>query len=348
MEEKYKKEINKIENSFKEKISHFDDLLNINDIVYNTYIKSKENYYHNINIINLLINYYEKGNIITKELEHNEDFMETVNQKKHERNEPKKEKINNLNIIQKENQFDIIRGNNKERFSYSTLKKQSDNFEIFRIDNYKEELNFKTVEYKKRTPKNIKKSKSIIECSYCKSIDNLRRCLCKMIICKNCLDTQKNTNCIKNCYIFKNGSNYTSTIYNLSKYPLYDNTEIILYFEKVSWVRSGITFSEEMIKDQNDDNSPKYDVYIILEDLVQYYTLKNEWKSLKNDKINPLKKGDKMTIIYKKKELHFSVNNNYIRLIEIDSNKKKDPYLLVQCRNENSKVKILSITQKLD
>lgn len=55
-----------------------------------------------------------------------------------------------------------------------------------------------------------------------------------------------------------------------------------------------------------------------------------------------------MIIIYKKKELHFSVNNNYIGLIEIDTNKNKDPYLLIQCRNEKSKVKILSITQKLD
>ena len=89
-------------------------------------------------------------------------------------------------------------------------------------------------------------------------------------------------------------------------------------------------------------------MYIILEDLVQYYTMNNGWKELKNDKIEPLKKGDTMTIIYKKKELHFSVNNKYIGLINIESNKNKDPYLLVQCRNENSKVKIISITQKID
>ena len=67
---------------------------------------------------------------------------------------------------------------------------------------------------------NQEKSFFIFECTYCGSNENLRRCLCKKIICERCLEAQKNTECSKCCYIFKSGHNTTSTVYNLSKYPL--------------------------------------------------------------------------------------------------------------------------------
>jgi len=81
---KSENEKKRIENEFKEKINNFKELLKINDIIYNTYITSKENYFHNINIINLLVNYYKKKNSIIKEMENNEDFMETVKQREFE------------------------------------------------------------------------------------------------------------------------------------------------------------------------------------------------------------------------------------------------------------------------
>ena len=90
LEQSYKNEIKKIENEFKQKTIQLKELLNINDIIYTTYNEGKENYFHSLNIINLLINYYEKGNTIIKEMENNEDFMETIKQKEYEINNPKK------------------------------------------------------------------------------------------------------------------------------------------------------------------------------------------------------------------------------------------------------------------
>ena len=54
---------------------------------------------------------------------------------------------------------------------------------------------------------NTEKSFFIFECAYCSSNENLRRCLCKKIICERCLEAQKNTDCIKCCYIFQSGHN---------------------------------------------------------------------------------------------------------------------------------------------
>ena len=82
MEKKFENEKHRIEKEFKEKINNLEELLKINDIIYNTYNSSKENYFHNINIINLLVNYYNKGNEIIREMKDNEDFMETIKQRK--------------------------------------------------------------------------------------------------------------------------------------------------------------------------------------------------------------------------------------------------------------------------
>ena len=50
LEKKFENEKNRIVNLFKEKINNLKELLKINDIIYNTYNTSKENYFHNINI----------------------------------------------------------------------------------------------------------------------------------------------------------------------------------------------------------------------------------------------------------------------------------------------------------
>ena len=103
LEIKYKSEIIKVENSFNQKINQLNELLNINDIIYNTYNKNKENYFYSKNIINLLINYYEKGNNIIEEMKNNEDFMETIKQKEYENNQSQKDEKINLNNIKIEN-----------------------------------------------------------------------------------------------------------------------------------------------------------------------------------------------------------------------------------------------------
>jgi hypothetical protein len=195
---------------------------------------------------------------------------------------------------------------------------------------------------------NIEKSFYIFECAYCTSSENLRRCLCKKLICERCLESQKNVECIKTCYIFQSGCNSTTVTYNLSKHPLPKNAEIKLYFEEVNWVRSGISFSKEIANDQTDINCPQFDIYCILEDLKQLYTMNGGWKTCFN-KNQSLRKGDYMTILYKNGELQFLVNDiNLGTIINIDAQKKKEPYLLVHCRSNKSKVQILSITEKLD
>ena len=102
-------EINNIEISFKEKINQLKDLLNINDIIYTTYIINKENYFHNINIINLLINYYKKGNDIVKSLENNEGFIEAIKQKDYELEKSRNDELinKNLDIEIKEEEYDF-------------------------------------------------------------------------------------------------------------------------------------------------------------------------------------------------------------------------------------------------
>ena len=118
LERKYKNEKIKIENKFKQEINHINELLNINDIIYNTYNKNKENYFYNINIINLLINYYEKGNKIIKEMKDNEDFMETIKQKEYEMIKSPKDENINLNLDNIENNIKLEVKNEEKKRKY--------------------------------------------------------------------------------------------------------------------------------------------------------------------------------------------------------------------------------------
>ena len=75
--------------------------------------------------------------------------------------------------------------------------------------------------------------------------------------------------CFKNMYfLFNNNLNYTTQIYNISKFPLPHNCEVVIHFTKVDWVRVGITLDKEIINNQEDKNNPLYDIYYIIEDLM--------------------------------------------------------------------------------
>mgnify|MGYP006873070453 CR=1 FL=1 len=94
LEQKFGNEKKRIENQFKDKIDTLEELLKINDIIFNTYNTSKENYFHSINIINLLVNYYNKGNKIIEKMKDNEDFMETIRQREYDLNKIQLEDAN--------------------------------------------------------------------------------------------------------------------------------------------------------------------------------------------------------------------------------------------------------------
>ena len=143
LEKEYKNDLKKFEKEFNEEINKLKELLIINSIIYNTYNKNKENYFHNINIINLLINYFEKGNNIVIEMKNNEDFMETINQKYYESSIPKSEEINlNKSFVQENkisNQIkEQIVPEDKYNANTSPRKKSKKKTFITNIDNNKD------------------------------------------------------------------------------------------------------------------------------------------------------------------------------------------------------------------
>ena len=81
LENNNKNEITLYTTDLNEKISHYSELAKINEIIYNTYNKYRDNYFHNKNIINILINYSDKDNNILKEIKNNNVFMESKKQK---------------------------------------------------------------------------------------------------------------------------------------------------------------------------------------------------------------------------------------------------------------------------
>lgn len=187
----------------------------------------------------------------------------------------------------------------------------------------------------------------IVSCSNCKSNENLRRCLCKKSYCFKCIESQKNINCIKKCYLFHNNTKFTSEVYNLSKFVLPKNFEAKILFNSVDWVRTGICFGNEILHDQNDQNCPQYDIYCILEDLVQFYTVNSGWKKcFPNNNRKSLRAGDVMTLVLYNNELKYYVNSNDLgSVIKIDLQNKKDMYLFVQTRTNKSRAEILYISE---
>ena len=133
-------------------------------------------------------------------------------------------------------------------------------------------------------------------CNICNSTEEIRRCICNKCYCFRCLEDGEDIECAKTCYLFHNNLNYTTEIYNISKYPLPRNFEVKLHFSSVDWVRTGITFNKEIINDQSDVNCPQYDIYCILEDLIQFYTLKTGWKNCFRNDNRLLKNGDNVKI----------------------------------------------------
>lgn len=190
------------------------------------------------------------------------------------------------------------------------------------------------------------KTFNILNCYFCESSDNLRKCVCKKSICLKCLYSGKNTDCINNCYLFNNQTKTTNLVYNVSKFPLPRNFEVKIMFGGVDWIRTGISFSKDIVNDQNDSNCPQYDVYCILEDLVQFYTKHNGWKNCFTRGGRSLKTGDLMTISMKNGEMRYAVNDSDLgSVIKIDITKKKDAYLFVHSRNPKSKAEIIYISE---
>lgn len=193
---------------------------------------------------------------------------------------------------------------------------------------------------------NKNKTFSIENCSKCGSCECPRRCICKKPFCLKCIKIAKNVDCLKTCYLFHTGLKTTSTIYNISKYPLPLNFEVKLLFTSVDWIRTGITFDRKIVDEQVDMNCPPFALYGILEDLVQFYTQNSGWKNCFSKDKRPLKPGDYMTIILKNGEMKFLVNEFDLgNIIKIDMINKEEMYLFIHCRNEKSRAEIIYINE---
>ena len=83
-----------------------------------------------------------------------------------------------------------------------------------------------------------------------------------------------------------------------------------------------------------------------MEDLVQFYTLKNGWKNCFKNENHSLKNGDNVTITLKNGELRYALNDEDLGdFIKVDLYDKKEMYLLVHTRNEKSKCQIMYICE---
>ena len=165
------------------------------------------------------------------------------------------------------------------------------------------------------------------------------------MFCIKCLNEKKNVDCFQSCYLFNNNLNYINQIYNISKYPLPKNCEIKLYFSSVDRIRSGITLDKNIINHQTDYNEPKYNIFYILEDLKQFYSLDRKWTHFKGFE-RDLQSGDSLIIILSNEKIIFKVNENQIfEVSNISLNDDKERYLLVHNRNLKSKCNIAYITE---
>ena len=111
-------------------------------------------------------------------------------------------------------------------------------------------------------------------------------------------------------------------------------------------MRTGITFDKKIADDKTDVNCPAYDIYCILEDLVQFYTLNSKWKYSFKKEGRSLQQGDYITMRFKNGELRYLLNGIDLgTVIKLNMTGKKDMYLLVHCRNQKTRAEIVYITE---
>ena len=155
---------------------------------------------------------------------------------------------------------------------------------------------------------------------------------------------------LKNMCLFNNNLNYPTQIYNISKFPLPLNCEVLLHFTKVNYVRVGVTFDKEIINNLTDENSPLYDIYYIDHNLKQFYSLTYGWKECFNSNNNIIfKSGDNLAMILKNGTIKYAINRKELEgSVKVEIYDKKEMYLLVHNRKEHSECEIKYIREIFD
>ena len=304
--------------------------------------------------------YHEKNNntqefinILSNEIKNmreiNENNVQEIKELKEE-NRDIKEELKDIRNIVLELQKNGKNNNDK------TPSKNLDN------DNNYDNIKLKAKNKKDILPKNenngktkdktdFNKENKNIFCSICKSILNLKKCLCQEYYCDNCILNNKPEKCLKECFLFNNNSNKLNSLYNISKYPLPKNFKAQIHFTDVDLVRIGLTFDSNIIKEAKDSNNPNYKIYYILQDMKAIYDYhKKDWIKYFDGK-NKLKNGDDLTVILKDGKLEYLLNGETIGKPYILNSKdinEETMYLLIHRRNSYSQCELKYIYELID
>lgn len=203
--------------------------------------------------------------------------------------------------------------------------------------------------------KNIKNSifhsffiKNYHKCHTCFNTDrnNLKKCICSKIFCIKCLEEGKNKTCIVDCYTLDNGTNETSSYFNISKYPLPKNFIAKVYYNYVEMIRTGITYDKEVTSLKRDENSPDYDINYLLED-TQLYETNRHWIFHHKGFFTS---GDTITVQLKDGVLNYYKNDEDLKINYHIKWKEHytDMYLIIHERNNRKKAAYVKYILNLD
>ena len=328
---------------------------NDNNLVFNLTISDIK---RNNHLIKLVL-YHEKNNntqeyinILSNEIKNlrdiNKNNIQEIKELKEE-NRDIKEELKDIRNIVSELQKNG-KNNNNHKNSAKSLDNDSDNIKL-KAKNKKDifpknENNGKTEDKKFGN----KENKNIF-CSICKSILNLKRCVCQEFYCDNCILNNKPEKCIKECFLFNNNSNKLNSLYNISKYPLPKNFKAKIHFTDVDLVRIGLTFDANIIRETKDSNSPNYKIYYVLQDMKAIYDYNNkDWIKYFDGK-NKLKNGDDLTVILKDGKLEYLLNGETIGkpyILNSNDINEETMYLLIHRRNSYSQCELKYIYELID
>ena len=245
-----------------------------------------------------------------------------------------------INILS--NEIRVLRNNNE--INNKEIKELKEEIKIIKDMIMKNNIKNNDNKYANIINKNV--------CSYCGSIDNLKKCICKKYFCQKCISNNNNIQCQKECFLLNNNLNTLTSYYHISKYILPKNFEAKIHFIKVKYIRVGITFDPNIINEKDYDNdSPKYNIYYKAQRSKTFYTYKMGWIQNYFQFDNGYKAGDDLIIKIKDGKLYYLCNGEPIGTyyqLNIDEIKNKNFYLLIHRRTNYSECKLEYIYELID
>ena len=193
----------------------------------------------------------------------------------------------------------------------------------------------------------ISKKNNEKKCLYCGIQKDLKKCICNKYYCDKCISNNKNISCQNNCFVFDNNLNTLTSYYQISKFPLPKNFEAKVHFNKVHYIRFGITFDPNIIKEKDFDlNDPPYNIYYLYQGLTDFYTYEKGWlgQFFKSDR--SLKGGDDLILKIKDGKIYYFLNGNFLGdpfILDKDKINNNNMFLLIHRRDGESECQLRCI-----